>query len=370
MNADRTIALAAGGTGGHLFPAQALADALHRRGYHTVLIGDLRVRAFVEHFAASSIEIVAAATPSTRSPLAFIKACGVLAQGFFRSRQILRRHRPAAIVGFGGYPSVAPVLAARTLKIPAIIHEQNAVLGRANGLLARFAERVALGMPAAGDTTPHHAVVTGNPVRAPVLEAAAIPYGDAALRRKDAPFNLVVFGGSQGAHVFSTLIPKALGALAAPLRARIALTMQCRAEDLEATRAALSALDMPIEAELAAFFDDMPTRLAHAHLVIARAGASSVAELAVIGRPAVLVPFPHALDHDQRANAQGLQNAGGGWIMEQKDLRPQDLAAHLDALMGAPDRLIEAAACAGRMGDREAADKLAELVEELERVRS
>jgi UDP-N-acetylglucosamine--N-acetylmuramyl-(pentapeptide) pyrophosphoryl-undecaprenol N-acetylglucosamine transferase len=275
----------------------------------------------------------------------------------------MKEVRPAVVVGFGGYPTFPPLLAARQLAIPTMLHEQNAVLGRANKMLARRVDAIAtsfettkfLDGPLLAKTR-----FTGNPVRGIVLEAAAVPYPSLA---PDGPFNLLVFGGSQGARYFSDAVPPALARLPPHLKARLKVVQQAREEDIARVREAYTASG--ISAEVATFFKDLPARMALSHLVIGRAGASSVAELTVIGRPSVLVPLPHSLDNDQLQNATRLAESGGGWCIEQKTLTPETLSGKIAGLMEGGAGLREAAECARKQGRPDAVARLASLVEEL-----
>ena len=357
------IGLAAGGTGGHLFPAQALAEELAARGFATLLLSDERAGRFADDFPGPDIHAIPAATLSLRRPWRLPGQLWTLLAGVRQSLALLRRSRPRVVVGFGGYPSAPPMRAAAILGIPTIVHEQGAALGRANRLAAKRAALIAASFP---DITGLPAdlaakvVHTGNPVRRQVLALAGSAYEPPA---PDGPFNLLVVGGSQGAHVFAEIIPAMLRALPDETRRRVALVMQCRAEDMEATRAALTGLE--IAATLRPFFDDMPQRMTAAHLVICRAGASTIAELAVIGRPAILVPLPHALENDQLHNARKVAEAGGGWLMEQKNITPERLAGFVRRLMEAPEELAVAAAAARRLGKPDAAARLADLAQRL-----
>ena len=358
-----SVLLAAGGTGGHLFPALALAQELSRRAVEVDLVTDRRAQGYGADFPARAIYPIAAATISGRSPLAAATAGFTMLRGLATALALVRRLKPAAVIGFGGYPSLAPLLAARLLRVPAALHEQNAVLGRANRLLASRVNAVATAfattklLPAAAAARVRH---VGNPVRDQVLQCAAEPY----LRPSaEAPFRLVVFGGSQGARAFSELVPPALALLPAAARGRLVVVQQCRQEDLKAVEAAYAASG--INAQLASFFASLPQDMARAHLVIARAGASTVAELTVLGRPAILVPLPHAIDNDQRLNAMQLAESGGAWCIEQDQLSPARLATTLGELMAAPELLVAAAAAAKRQGRPDAVAQLADLVEEL-----
>jgi UDP-N-acetylglucosamine--N-acetylmuramyl-(pentapeptide) pyrophosphoryl-undecaprenol N-acetylglucosamine transferase len=284
----------------------------------------------------------------------------VLGYGVLRAALLLLWLRPVAVVGFGGYPTLPPVMAAWLLRIPRIVHEQNAVLGRANRLLAARASAIATGYPdilAAKPALAIKAVHTGNPVRAAVREAVARAYEEPAETKT---FRLLVFGGSQGARVMSEIVPGAIERSAAALRARIRVVQQCRTEDLEEVRAIYARLGVP--AELAAFFDDLPERIAASHLVIARSGASTVAELAAIGRPSILVPLPHALDQDQLANATVLVAAGGALLIRQDGLSAERLAQELSQLAEKPAMLAGMAAAARAAGRADAAERLADLV--------
>lgn len=353
------ILLAAGGTGGHLFPAEALALALRARGWPVHLATDHRVATYGHDFPAEETHFIASAT-ITRSPAAAAKAIASLAGGFVQASRLLRRIHPGVAVGFGGYPTVPPILAASLARVPTIIHEQNAVFGRANRFLSTRVTKIATSFPkvAGGDALQDRIVQTGNPVRPAVRTAAAVPYG---VRTVGDPFRLLVFGGSQGAAFLSDVVPAAVALLPRETKALLRIVQQCRAEDLDRVRQAYDLLG--VTAELAPFFADMPDRMAAANLVVCRSGASTCAELAVIGRPAIMVPLPHALDQDQKANAGVLAAAGGGWMIEQPALTADRLAGEIAGLIAAPDRLAAAAAAARGVGRPDAADRLADLVE-------
>lgn len=354
----RRALLVAGGTGGHLFPALALREVLTRRGWTAHVATDPRVGELVEGVPAEELHRIPSATFSIRSPLGMIRSLAKHLQGVRQSRKLLKRVRPAVVVGFGGYPTVPPAAAARLAKIPIIVHEQNAVIGRANRLLLGFGAVLATGFKnPKGAERAARAVYVGNPVRKAIVEAVR-PY---EMRTANEPFRLLVFGGSQGAHVFSKLIPAALGLFPEESRWLLNVVQQARAEDVRSTREAF--LKLGIEAEIMPFFPDMGERLAHAHLVICRAGASTVAELAVIGRPAILVPYPHALDHDQAENARMLAEAGGAWLMPEHELTATVLARRLGDLFESPDELALAAEAAHAEGRVDAAELLADFVE-------
>jgi len=355
--AVKPIVIAAGGTGGHFFPAEALAATLIARGHRVVLMTDARSGALKSAvFAGREQFVLSGAGIAGRGFLRGIKALAGLAAGTLRARGILARLDAAVVVGFGGYPSVPPVLAARMLrKRPLIVlQEQNAVLGRANIFLSRRADLLALGMNGT-KRVPNgvRQVVTGNPVRPAIRALAGAGYVAPTDR-----IHLLVLGGSLGARVFSDVVPAALAALPEPLRARIVITQQCRAEDMVGVRAKYDASGIP--ADLAPFFNDVAVRLANAHLVIARAGASTVAELAVAGRPAILVPLPGAIDDHQTANAATL---GGARVIAQRDFTAPALSALLAEMVANPATLAIAAAQAAATAHADAAKTLADLIE-------
>ncbi|MEQ1576044.1 MAG: undecaprenyldiphospho-muramoylpentapeptide beta-N-acetylglucosaminyltransferase [Hyphomicrobium sp.] len=362
---DRSILLAAGGTGGHLFPAFALAEELGRRGYAVDLATDMRGDRYGTGFPARAVHKLPSATLASKSPIAVARTGLTLARGILAARSLLKKLKPAAVVGFGGYPSFPPLLAARMLKIPAALHEQNAVLGRANRMLAKHVTAIATSFEHTkfiDGALSQKARFTGNPVRSLVIEQAARLY---QAPDSSGPISLVVFGGSQGARYFSESVPPALMLLPEALRTRIHLVQQAREEDMASVTAQYAAAG--IKAEVAPFFKDLPARMAASHLVIARAGASSVAELAVLGRPSILVPLPHALDNDQLQNATRLAESGGAWCIEQKVLTPERLCAEIAGILQDPQRLVRAAAAARVSGRPDAVARLADLVEELAR---
>jgi UDP-N-acetylglucosamine--N-acetylmuramyl-(pentapeptide) pyrophosphoryl-undecaprenol N-acetylglucosamine transferase len=358
----RTALLVAGGTGGHLFPALALRETLMSRGFSVSLATDPRAEAFVVGVPSSDQYNIRSATVGSLAPGQIWRSTREMSGGLIESHRLLRKLRPSIVIGFGGYPTVPPLIAARLAGVPTLVHEQNAVVGRANRLLIRLGATLASGFadPQGGKIAKRR-VHVGNPVRA-AIAAAAQPYAPPEL---GGHFRLLVVGGSQGARVFSTLIPAALALLKPEQRRRVRLTQQARSEDLAATAAALKAI--AVEATLSPFFADMGKRLAEAHLVISRAGASTVAELAALGRPAILVPYPHALDHDQAENARFLQRVGGCWLMPEAELSVDVLAKRLAALMDWPDELARAAAAAKAEGRLDAAERLADLIEALAR---
>jgi UDP-N-acetylglucosamine--N-acetylmuramyl-(pentapeptide) pyrophosphoryl-undecaprenol N-acetylglucosamine transferase len=360
MKGDKSIMLAAGGTGGHLFPAFALAEELGRRGVAVDLITDMRGDRYGGGFPARAIYQVPSATLASRAPGDVIETALTLARGTKAAFGILRKVRPAAVIGFGGYPTYPPLLAARLQGIPTAIHEQNAVLGRANKLLANGVNAIATSFERTKFLEGRlvgKAVLTGNPVRKAVIDAAARGYESAT---PDGVIRILIFGGSQGARFFSDTVPLALFALADSVRKRLRVVQQAREEDVDRVREAY--IEAGISAEVAPFFADLPARMAAAHLVIARAGASTVAELTVIGRPSILVPLPHALDNDQLNNARRLAESGGAWCIEQRNLSPERLADEIQKLLQAPDALAAAARAAKTAGRPDAVRSLANFV--------
>jgi len=351
------ILLSAGGTGGHLFPAQALAHELRRRGWSIHLVTDARAAKYAGQFPADAIHEIAAATPSGKNPLAMVRVTWTLFTGFRQSRRLLQKLKPKAVIGFGGYPTVPP-LAAASGAFPTMVHEQNAVMGRANRMLASRVTVIAGGFLKASGPQSAKIVETGNPVRQAVLEAAKTPYN---APDHTGPLKLVVFGGSQGARYFSDTVPAAVAALDDTLRSRLQIVQQARPEDEERVRARYE--ELGVRADVAAFFSDLPKRISDAHLVISRSGASTVLELAVIGRPAILVPLPHALDDDQGHNGAVLVDAGGAVMHREPNLDADKMAAELSALLGDPEKLAAMANGAESVTIPDAANLLADLTE-------
>lgn len=357
---QRPIVLAAGGTGGHFFPAEALARELLARGEAVALVTDKRGQAFGDSLPEVTVHRIRSAAPGGNL-LAKMNAAWQMGLGLLGANALMRHLKPAAVVGFGGYPSVPTVYAAAQGRVPVMLHEQNAVLGRANRMLAAAARRIAVAFPKVASVKEEHRprlVRTGNPVRPAIAAQRDAAY---AVPAPGGPVRILVMGGSQGARVFSEVIPEALGRLPADLRARIHLAQQCRPEDLEAARAAYSGMGLG-GLELESFFRDVPDRLAACHLAITRAGASTIAELTCIGRPAILVPYPHAMDDHQTANARQLAAAGAAWVMAQPDFTADALAARLTALLESPDALTAAAQAAHGWGMADAARRLADAV--------
>jgi UDP-N-acetylglucosamine--N-acetylmuramyl-(pentapeptide) pyrophosphoryl-undecaprenol N-acetylglucosamine transferase len=353
-----TVLVAAGGTGGHLFPAEALAAALAQRGIGVHLATDRRAARYGGGFSDDTVHVIASATLRARNPFALARTAASLGTGLAQAWGLIGRLKPMAVIGFGGYPTVPPVLAAAWRGVPTFIHDANAVIGRANRLLAPRVTAIATTFPDVFRDQPQlaaKATLTGNPVRPAVVAAAAEPYPELT-----DPLQLLVFGGSQGARVMADVVPAAIGQLEPGLRTRLVVVQQARDEDLARVRNAYN--NLGVKAEVATFFADLPARMAASHLVVARSGASTVAELSAIGRPSVLVPLPHALDQDQFANAGVLQAAGGAIRLKQEDFTPRRLGAEIAGLAAAPQRLAAMAAAAKVLGRLDAADRLADLV--------
>jgi UDP-N-acetylglucosamine--N-acetylmuramyl-(pentapeptide) pyrophosphoryl-undecaprenol N-acetylglucosamine transferase len=353
------IMLAAGGTGGHLFPAEALAFELKALGYSVHLVTDSRAERYAGKFPADEIHVVPSATIGSKNPLKVASSLWALWSGIRIARRLMAKVRPKVVVGFGGYPTIPPLLAATGMGIPSMIHEQNAVMGRANKALAKRVMAIAGGfLPETDGAYAAKTVTTGNPVRPAVLDAAKVPYQASGVGEE---FRLVVFGGSQGAQYFSKTVPTAISLLDDSLRKRLKVTQQARAEDLPMVQGCVAKLEM--NAELAPFFTDMAERIARAHLVICRSGASTVSEISVIGRPAILVPYPYALDHDQAANAATLAATGGAKVIVQAELSAEKLSRILTNAMNNPEKLAGMAENARKAGKPDAARLLAAMVE-------
>lgn len=357
---QRIVALAAGGTGGHLFPAQALAGELLSRGLGVVLLTDKRGAGFGAELDQVEIHAIASGGLAGLGLTTKAKNALRLGAGYLQARRRLKESGAAMLVGFGGYPAVPPTLAAAHLGLGIVLHEQNAVLGRANRALARYADKICTSFEksqAVPSVAMDRIIVTGNPVRPAIAEIGRRPYG---LPRDGGALNLLVTGGSQGARAFDQLVPAAVARLEKEIRSRLVIQQQVSGDELGRVAALYETLG--VRCETAPFFEDLPARLAAAHLVICRAGASTVAELANAGRPAILVPFPFATDDHQRCNAAALCDAGAGWLMPQEGLTEESLADRLGALLVAPAQLAEAAHAALKSAERNAASRLADAV--------
>jgi UDP-N-acetylglucosamine--N-acetylmuramyl-(pentapeptide) pyrophosphoryl-undecaprenol N-acetylglucosamine transferase len=356
MSGSKVIVLSAGGTGGHLFPAQALAGALARRGREIVVMTDTRFANYATAFPAARIETV----PS--SPFNAISAPFKIAAGIVMAFAKLLKIKPAAVIGFGGYPSVPVMVAANLARLPTAVIEQNAVVGRANRLVMNKVNVVAAAFPIArfAPSDSSKIVLTGNPLRPEVEALWGAPY---QMPQAGGRLRLLVFGGSQGARAMSEIVPAALTRLPHDLKTRLSVVQQCRPEDIETVRQIYANAD--IRADLQTFFNDLPRRMAEAHLVIARSGAGTVAELMAIGRPAILVPLPGALDDNQTPNADILARADAGWRVKQSDLTPDLLAQMLLKIFSDSMALARCAACAHALAVPQAAEKLADVVDSL-----
>jgi UDP-N-acetylglucosamine--N-acetylmuramyl-(pentapeptide) pyrophosphoryl-undecaprenol N-acetylglucosamine transferase len=360
MTTEPLILLAAGGTGGHLFPAEALGVELIKRGLRVRLATDARALRYSGLFSKDMVDVVPSETVRGRSPWSLAHTGLMLGYGIVVAFNLIRRLKPAAVVGFGGYPTLPPLMAARLLGVPGVIHDANAVLGRANRLLSRHVSAIATSLPGVLDRDPALAgktVTVGTPMRPAILAAAAVTY---LPPETTGPFRLLVVGGSQGARVMSDIVPPAIERLEPALWRRLVLTQQVREEDMTRVRSRYDRLK--INAELAPFFTDLPARLASNHLVVSRSGAGTVAELAAIGRPAILVPLPGSIDQDQFANAGVLAQAGGGLRIAQGDFTSDRLAAEISSFAAEPQRLAAMAAFARTVGRLDAAERLADLV--------
>jgi UDP-N-acetylglucosamine--N-acetylmuramyl-(pentapeptide) pyrophosphoryl-undecaprenol N-acetylglucosamine transferase len=360
MSTSPLILLAAGGTGGHLFPAEALGIELMKRGLGVRLATDSRALRYPGLFSRETIDVVPSETVRGRNPLSLARTGLMLATGTMVALNLVRRLKPVAVVGFGGYPTLPPLIAARLLGVPSVIHEANAVLGRANRFLSRRVSAIATSLPGVLDRDPALAAKTttvGMPLRPAILAASGVKF---IVPDATGPFRLLVTGGSQGARVMADIVPGAIEKLEPSLWSRLVLTQQVRDEDMARVRAVYDRLK--INAELAPFFTDLPARLAANHLIVSRSGAGTVSELAAIGRPSILVPLPGAIDQDQFANAGVLSQAGGALRIAQNEFTPDRLASEISALAAEPSRLAAMADGARSVGRLDAAVRLADLV--------
>lgn len=358
---SRHYVLAAGGTGGHLIPAFALAAELERRGHHVALVTDARGAAIPGKPSTLTAHVLPAGRIGGRNPLEWVRGIRAILKGRRMALRLFESFQPSAVVGFGGYPALPALLAATSAGIPTVIHEQNAVLGRVNRMLAGRVNAVATAyervdrLASAHDEKVH---LVGNPVRDEVLKLRDRPFPPLA---DEGLMRILVTGGSQGARVLSEVVPDGLAMLPAALRSRLQVTQQCRPEDIESVRNRYAGHDIP--AELATYFEDMADRLADTHLFIGRAGASTIAELSAVGRPAILVPLPIATDDHQAANAREMVAAGGARSIRQERFTASELAKQIQAMAQKPDTLANAAHAAWNCGNPNAASDLADLVE-------
>ena len=355
----QTIMLCAGGTGGHVFPALSLAKDLLSRDCNVVFLTDERAIKYVRD---KYDDMTVCVIPSSTIPaglMSKIKGIALLGRGYLKSRQLINKYKPRLVIGFGGYPSLPPMVAAQQKDIITIIHEQNAILGKANAYLAPKADRIALSLPdlsSLDETDAMRAVVTGNPVRSEIADLYSHPYN---APDEGEPFNLFVMGGSLGAKIMAKYVPEALSQLPENLRVRINVVQQCHKEDIPAMQDAY--VKAGISSTLKPFFDNVPEILKKTHLVIARSGASTVAELSVAGVPAIYIPYPHHADQQQKVNAESISTHGGAWVMEEKNLSAESLSAKLAELMQSPQTLFQAADAARSNAKPEATRKLGNL---------
>jgi len=354
------LLIAAGGTGGHMFPAQALAEVMLARGWRVKLTTDARGARYAGGFpAAVQVVHLASGTFARGRGLARALVPLRIAGGVAAAVWSMLRDPPAVVVGFGGYPSIPALAGSVILRLPRMIHEQNGVLGRVNALFARRVALVACGIWPTVLPEGTRAEAVGNPVRQAVLDRAGAGY----IPPGDYPMSVLVIGGSQGARVLSDVVPEAIAALPEPLRARLRVAHQARAED--AARVAHSYGAAGIQAEVEPFFTDIPRRLSEAQLVISRAGASSVADISVVGRPAILIPYAAAAGDHQTANAAGLLQAEAAVVLAESALDAARLTAHIAAILGNPDAAVRMARNALAQGRPDATTRLAALVETL-----
>jgi UDP-N-acetylglucosamine--N-acetylmuramyl-(pentapeptide) pyrophosphoryl-undecaprenol N-acetylglucosamine transferase len=355
------LVIAAGGTGGHMTPADALAQEMTSRGFSVSLITDERGLRYPGILENCPRHVVAAGSIGGINPLGWARAVARMAQGRTAARGIYARTSPVAVIGFGGYPTVPALLGAFAARIPTIVHDSNAVLGRVNRLFAGRVDAIAVAFPDTRRVDPRHAAklaVVGNPVRPDIVRLRDRPFP-----ATDGDLEILVIGGSQGAKVLSDVVPAAIALLPDELRRRLRVTQQCRPEDLAGVRAAYSAIG--VRAELATFLQDMADRLDRAHLVIARSGASTVSELTVVGRPAIFVPLPIATDDHQVHNTREMVAAGGARMILQPQFTPTTVADAMREWLGAPAALAAAAAAARSAGRPDATARLADLVERI-----
>lgn len=359
MSLEKTILISAGGTGGHVMPALALAEDLMSRGFQVELVTDQRGMKMQKHFGAIPYHVINAGTLGAGLKGKIFGGINLI-RGIFQARKLINRLQPIIVVGFGGYPSFPAVYAAQKKRIKTVIHEQNAILGKANKMLAPKAERIALSLPTEGSLPEMErikAVVTGNPVRSDISRLYFQPYPSL---KADGGLNLFVFGGSLGAGVFSAVVPETLSRLPEQYRQRLNVVQQCREEDLQDVR--IKYHDAKIPARLDTFFDDVPKIIERTHLVIGRSGASTVAELSAAGRPAIYVPYPHHADQQQLHNAESVSTHGGAWVIKEPAFTPDALLSRIELFFQNPQLLFDAAEAARSCGKPDATRRLGNLV--------
>jgi len=358
-NEKKQILISAGGTGGHIFPAEALARDLIGRGYHVALATDMRGAKY-KNFAGGIPTHVLKSGGLNSGVLSKFKTIFSLGVGILQAKRLIKKLNPVVVIGFGGYPSFPAVHAAQKKNIPTVIHEQNAIIGKANAMLAHKADRIALPMSKVvglSDEDKSRTVVTGNPVRSDIAALYNEPY---PALEQDGVIKVLVLGGSLGAHVFSEVIPDMIDKLPEQYKARLEIVQQCRDGDIENVRARYQSAG--VKAELETFFDDVSKRLAECHLVIGRSGASTVAEVTTAGRPAIFVPYPHHKDQQQKRNADAVFDAGGAWVMTEEGFNADTLQARIEAFLQSPETLFTAAENSRACGKPDAARRLGNLV--------
>ncbi|MEH6526700.1 MAG: undecaprenyldiphospho-muramoylpentapeptide beta-N-acetylglucosaminyltransferase [Sneathiella sp.] len=357
----KNVVLASGGTGGHIFPARALAEELNVRGYNVVLMTDGRGEKYDELFPNVTVIVVKSGSPSVRGIISKIKAVLAITVGIFQSRKAMRLIKPLAVVGFGGYPSMPPAAAAASMGIPLILHEQNAVLGRVNKLLSGFARQIATSFDhteSPDEEITAKMVYTGNPVRRAVLPLFGKKYISPT---GDCPIRILVLGGSQGATILSEIVPVVLTSLPEDLQSRLHVSQQCRKEDLE--QVASQYKGSLVTVSLSEFFSDVATLLDECHLAITRSGASTLSEITVAGKPSLLVPYKHAMDDHQRKNAENAVARGAARVILQDNFTKEEVERQLVFLLRHPDCLTVMAGAASSLGEIHAAEKLADLID-------
>ena len=355
----KTILLTAGGTGGHMFPAEALAKDLVSRGFSVELITESRGNRYSSNFSNVKIHVISAATLSG-GIIGKVKSVLSMIKGYFQASKIIKEINPSVVVGFGGYPSVPAVYAAQRKKIPTIIHEQNAILGKANEFLAPKADRIALSLPNIGglaEIDKVRTVITGNPVRSEFSQLYSKPY---PVIDDNSALKIFVTGGSQGASVFGEIVPKAVEKLDTQYKNRIEIVQQCREDDISSIKSIYETLG--IKFRLETFFLDVSEQMKQSHLIIARSGAGTVSEVTTAGRPAIYVPYPHHPDQQQKINAESVANIGGAWVMLENGFTAESLRDRLEIFLQNPEMLFRAAESARACGKPDAARRLGNLV--------
>ncbi|MEG8098884.1 undecaprenyldiphospho-muramoylpentapeptide beta-N-acetylglucosaminyltransferase [Candidatus Liberibacter brunswickensis] len=368
MSENNAILLVAGGTGGHVLPAISLSHELRSRGYNVYLVIDSRVRSYTLDFPDDFIYEINSSQIKLSNPINFYNSLISLWKGFISSLRLIKKISPKVIVGFGGYHSVSPLLAGMLLGIPSMIHEQNIVMGRANRLLSWGVKIIARGMVSPQDNkllSNKKIVVTGNPVRNELIKMQNTPYKTS---NSDQPFNLLVFGGSQGAKFFSEIIPKSIAMIPKTERKRLVITQQVHDNEKEKIQKKYDELGCKVK--LSSFFKDIELHMIEANLLICRSGALTVSEIAVIGRPAILVPYPYSISQDQLHNAYYLQEIGGAKVITQDFLSPERLADELCSAMKNPEYLLQMAKKSYAKGKIKAVVMLSDLIENLAHIKS